>query len=118
MVLRASAEAAGNTVDLTAITDSSRDPGVAAGAELLAFCDALLGADAAALTTARSALVAVLGDTGLVGAAMVAANFSRNDRIANATGIPLEQPFVEQSADFRAALGINDYPSARNTLDA
>ena len=116
MVLRASAEADGMEVDLTAIADPARDPGIPAGRELLAFSDALLGTDTDALDAARDALLAALGGDGLVGAAMIAANFSRNDRIANATGIPLEPPFVEQSADFRDALGINDFPSARNTL--
>ena len=39
------------------------------------------------------------------------------DRIANAVGIPLEKNMVAMSEDFRGALGINDYYSARNTLD-
>ena len=86
------------------------------GAALLSFADAVLGADAGQLDAARQAVVGELGEAALVGAAMIAANFSRNDRIANAIGIPLEAEFVKQSEDFRTALGIDDFASAANTL--
>ena len=33
-------------------------------------------------------------------------------RVADATGIPLEEQKAALSADFRGALGINDYPAA------
>lgn len=104
------------TVDLRGVVDPGVDPGIAGGRELVEFVDALLGPDAGRLVQARAALVALLGYEGLLGASAIAANFSRNDRIANATGIPLEKDFVEQSEDFRAVLGINDFLSARNTL--
>ena len=49
-------------------------------------------------------------------AAATVATFSMLDRIANATGIPLETEMVKMSADFREGLGINNYYSAGNTL--
>ena len=117
MVLRASAGNSGEALELAAITDRTRDIALPGGAALLNFADAVLGTDPGQLDSARQALVDELGEAALVGAAMIAANFSRNDRIANAIGIPLEAEFVKQSEDFRAALGIDDFASARNTLE-
>lgn len=116
MVLRASAESLDEPVDLRGIVDPAHSVRVTAGDELVAFTDAVLGDDAGRLDAARSSLVAALGEPGLVGAALIAANFSRNDRIANAIGIPLEKEFIDQSADFRELLGINAYNSAVNSL--
>ena len=76
----------------------------------------MVGADAAALKRARSALVDRLGGDALVAASVIAGNFSRNDRIADATGIPMEAEFLQLSADFRADLGLNDFLSARSSL--
>ncbi|MEX2481400.1 MAG: hypothetical protein WD928_11105 [Gammaproteobacteria bacterium] len=92
------------------------DIGVEASALLIEYADSLLGADRARLDSARAALAARLGADAVVGAAAIAANFSKNDRIANAIGIPADRRFLEGSADFRARLGIDDFPSARNTL--
>ena len=76
----------------------------------------MVGADAAALKRARSALVDRLGGDALVAASVIAGNFSRNDRIADAIGIPMEAEFLQLSADFRADLGLNDFLSARSSL--
>ena len=116
MVLRASAESAKLEANLKALIDPSVPSGIPEGQVLLAFCDALLEAEVDELDASREALLEALGAAGLLGAVAIASNFSRNDRIANATGIPLEADFVKQSEDFRQALGINDFKSARNTL--
>lgn len=115
-MLRASVEHCGGTVDLRAVADSRVDSGIPHGAALLDFADAVLAAGSDSLGRARDTLQRTLGDGALVQCAAIAANFSMNDRVANATGIVLEPMFVRGSADFRAALGINQYPSARNTL--
>lgn len=116
MVLRASAEALDESVDLRGIVDPAQSVRITGGDELVAFTDAVLGSDVARLGAAREALTAALGEAGVLGAASIAANFSRNDRIANAIGIPLEKDFIEQSADFRGLLGIDAYNSAVNSL--
>ena len=116
MVLRASAEASGEKLQLAGVVDVTVSTGIAAGDALVAFADAVLGADEALLGRAREALDVAVGRDGVVAAAQIAGNFSRNDRIANATGIALEKDFVTQSEDFREALGINQYRSAVNTL--
>lgn len=46
-----------------------------------------------------------------------AAGFSLVDRAANGVGIWIEPMVLKPSEDFRAELGLNDFPSARNTFD-
>ncbi|MEN9728282.1 MAG: hypothetical protein RL434_2648 [Pseudomonadota bacterium] len=117
-MLRASVEHAGGRVDLKAVTDPTLDSGIANGRTLLAFADAMTGADPAALATAREELRQRLSAGALVQSAAIVGNFAMNDRAANALGIVLEAMFVKGSADFRESLGINRYPSASNTLKA
>lgn len=69
--------------------------------------------DADRFSEARSALQAALGDAALVDAAGVLAVFNAVVKIADSTGIPLEDIKAEMSEDFRDDLGINDYPAAR-----
>jgi len=116
VVLRASAEKCGEQLDLRAVTDRSVRIGGNGGDMLLRFADAVLGPEVEALRAAQDEVIATLGAAALVGAAAIAGNFSRNDRIANAIGIPLEREFVEQGADLRALLGLDRFNSARNTL--
>ncbi len=72
----------------------------------------MLGGDDGALTRACGALAAVLGPLGLVDAAGVVGLFNAIDRVADATGIPLEPEKAEASADFRAALGLDRFSAA------
>lgn len=96
--------------------DTSQDIGVPGGAELLAFSDAVIGPDAVALDAARAALAAALGPHSVSGAASIAGNFSKNDRIANGCGIPVDPMQLKASADLREQLGLNDFRSAINTF--
>jgi hypothetical protein len=116
VVLRESGLAIEETYELRGLADPTVPIGVENCRALVGFTDALLGVDVAALDGARHALTSAMGDEALVGASLIAANFSKNDRIANAIGIPLEPDFVKQSESFREELGINDYPSASNSL--
>lgn len=115
-MLRASAAKNGLEVNLLAITDRNVELGMENGAVLLAFADACVGNDAIALNHARAELVAKMGGNALVQASAIAGNFSMNDAAANAIGIPMESLFLGDSEDYRQDLGINDFPSARNTL--
>ncbi len=92
------------------------DIGVEAGAELLAFADAVLGHDSTALDDARKALAERLGPAAVSAASIIAANFSKNDRIANGLGIPMEKHAIEATVEIREALGLNEYRSAVNSL--
>jgi hypothetical protein len=96
--------------DLSAVTRAVPDDGgVLHGRLLIEFAEAALGEDEEALKHARAALKAAIGPTGLVDAAAVVGLFNAIDRVADATGIPLEAEKLEASADFRAALGVDRY---------
>ncbi|MCY4311281.1 MAG: alkylhydroperoxidase-related (seleno)protein, partial [Rhodospirillaceae bacterium] len=72
--------------------------------------------DRTAFPIAREALQREIGDAALVDAAGVLAIYDAVVKIADATGIPLEEAKAEMSADFREDLGINDYPSAEGRI--
>ena len=80
------------------------------GRILLAFAEAAV-ADSDDLAARRDAVSAALGDEAMVDAAAVIAIFQAVVKIADATGIPLEEAKAEVSADFRADLGIDAYKS-------
>jgi hypothetical protein len=82
------------------------------GRHLVTFAEAVLGDDDGALTRARGALAVALGPPGLVDAAGVVGLFNAIDRVADATGIPLEPEKAAASADFRAALDLDRFAVA------
>ena len=83
---------------------------------LLAYADAVVGPELGALNEVRDALAAALGPAAVSGAAAIAANFSKNDRIANGLGIPVDDMVLKGTADLREQLGLNDFGSAINTF--
>lgn len=86
---------------------------MAAGAELAAFAEALVGRDPATVDRAIQTLRAAVGDVGWIDAAGVAATFNAIDRLADATGIPLEDVNAEASADFRTTIGLDAFAEGR-----
>ena len=83
------------------------------GAEAMrAWTDAFFdtGAD---LAKARAAVRDAVGPGGLVDAAGIIGIFNAVVRIADATGIPLEDYKEEATRDWRADLGIDGFPSAK-----
>ena len=97
---------------MAALIDPSRDSGVPGGKEILAFADAAIGPDRPALDRARADLAEALGPKAVPAASAIAATFTKNDRLANGTGIPSELPMLKNSKDIRAELGINDFRTA------
>ena len=85
-------------------TDSadSADSGVSRGAELLAYTDAVMNADAEAIERTRETLAAALGSEGVTESAAVIAMFNVVDRVADATGIPIDVGFTR---DLRYEIG-------------
>jgi hypothetical protein len=113
MMLRGSSQAEGSVVDLqTVIEGSSVDSHVKGSEALIRFTDAALSGSNA-LEDARNGLLGELGEPQLVDTAGVIGNFQRMVRIADSTGIPVDGPMAEFSADIRQQLGLNDLPSAR-----
>ena len=116
MLLRASGLTHNKDYDLAAVTGAGLgDAGVPHGRLLVEFAEAVLGEDDAALFRARAELTNALGSAGLVDAAGVVGLFNAIDRVADATGIPLEAEKAAASADFRAELGVDRFDvSARS----
>jgi len=92
----------GTAVDLKAVNDTSVDSGVANGAELLAFTDAVMARDERAIVRTREVVGSKLGPEAIVDAAAVITMFNIVDRVADATGIPIDDGFTK---DMRYAIG-------------
>jgi alkylhydroperoxidase family enzyme len=80
---------------------------------LVEFAEAVIGGDDDWLARARSRLSERFGAEGLVDAAAVIGFFNAIDRVADATGIPLDPERLESTADFRAELGIDGFVEGR-----
>ena len=116
MLLRASGEMSGAAVDLTAVNGGlGSDGGVPHGARLVAFTEAVMRGDDTTVARERAALRAVLSPESFVDVAAVIGSFNVVDRVADATGIPLDAMLVAGSADFRPALNLGRFASAANT---
>lgn len=97
----------GNSVNLKAmISGESAVDGVPHSAELLGFVDALLG-NTDNLDAARHTLRQVLTDAAFVDTCATVASFNAVVKVADGTGIPLEEQKAEKTAQLRAELGID-----------
>lgn len=108
----------GIEVDLSQINDGAEhgDGGVAHGARLMAFTDAVMAEDDGALQRERAALRAVLSDAAFVDTCATIGAFNVVDRIADATGIPLDDSLVSMSSAVRAELDLGRFGSSANTF--
>jgi len=77
--------------------------------ELLEFGDAMLGDDRDRQTRARAAIYEALGPAGLVDAAAIVASFNAVVKIADGTGIPLEDEKAAATQEMRDALGLERF---------
>lgn len=116
-MLRVSATFNDTEIDLNGV---GGDPhaaarGIAHGAELMRFAEAVARRDSS-LPAARQALLDAAGPAVLVDAAGVAANFQRMVRIADAIGIPVDHLDNDVSREVRSTLDIESFQSAANTL--
>ena len=115
-MLRESSKTKGENYDLTLLTGTRGDGNIPHGALLVQFAEAVLGSDDERLAAIQSEIRAKMGDAALVDAAAIAATFNAIDRVADATGIPIEDNKAEMTADFRAALGINAFAEKRGEI--
>ena len=115
-MLRESSKTTGGNYDLKLLTGESGDGNIPHGALLVQFAEAVLGDDDARLAAIQSEIRSKMGDAALVDAAAIAATFNAIDRVADSTGIPIEDNKAEVTADFRAALGINAFAENRGEI--
>jgi hypothetical protein len=94
------------------------DGGVAHGARLVAFTEAVMAEDDAALKREREALLDAVGPAAFVDACALVGAFNIVDRIADATGIPLDGPLQGMSVDLRGELDLARFAAAANTPGA
>jgi hypothetical protein len=103
-------------VDLSAVNGNrDSDCGVAHGARLVAFTEAVMAGDSARMDAERRALIGVLGEEAFVDVVATIAAFNVVDRIADATGIPLDPLMQAISVDVRAELDLARFASSANT---
>ncbi len=114
-----SSQTTDRAVDLDAVHgQGDGDAGVEHGARLVAFTEAAMGDDDARLARERDALRAVLSPEAWVDVAGVIGAFNVVDRIADATGIPLDGMLQAMSQPVRDELGLERFASAANTPGA
>ena len=118
-MLRASATTTNTDIDLQGINGSAEAAavGIEWGAELMDFADSVATRDTDRLVETRQALLDAAGPAVLVDAAGVAANFQRMVRIADSIGIPVDSMDTELGQEVRAALDLERFASAQNTLN-
>ena len=116
-MLRLSADVTESDVDLRMINgdESALPRDIVHGASLLDFAEAFVSRDEKALTGARDRLLAEAGPAVVVDAAGVAANFQRMVRIADATGIPLDDTSAVLNYPIIKQLDLERFKSAENT---
>ena len=83
--------------------------GVPQAAELIEFGEAMLGEDRDRQALARRAIYRTLGPAGLVDAAAIVASFNAVVKIADGTGIPLEDEKTAATQEMREALGLERF---------
>ncbi len=105
-----SSEAAGEEVDLERIAGRGEGGGgVRHGDLILRFADAALGDSPEELGSVRREFEASLGSEALVDAAAIVAIFSCNVRVADATGIPLDEPNQDVRLETAEIIGIERF---------
>lgn len=115
-MLRESSTAKGEAYDLNLLTGAKGDGNIPHGALLVSYAEAVLGNDDRRLADVHAAVRAHMGDAALVDAAAIVATFNAIDRVADATGIPIEDGKAASTADVRATLGINAFAEQRGEI--
>ena len=111
-----SGESEGAKIDLSAVNgEAGDDGGVAHGALLGAFVEAVMGDDEVARARVRGQLRVALTPDAFVDACAVVGAFNVVDRIADSTGIPLDASMVVMSGDLRSELELTRFGSSANT---
>jgi len=93
------------------------DTGIEHGKLMIEFAEAILSSDKARLDAARDAILASMGSDAVVDSAAVAGLFNAIDRVADATGAPLETDKAEMTAELREMIGINEFAATKKALE-
>lgn len=115
MLLRASGEQEAADYDLTAITDRSKDSGVLHGELLTALAEQTAGSAWGDLRKTLTSAIDAMGHQAAVDALVVASAFNGITRVADATGIPLDENTDQTTAEMRNLIGLDAFQYARKS---
>jgi len=107
MMLRASIEKTGHVADIEVVTRADADDaGIEHGKLIIELVDAVMDADGDP-SEARRRLVEAAGSGLLVEVGAVLGMFHLNDRVADATGAPLDELLVDYRRQVGEQLGLD-----------
>ena len=104
MRLRVSGQQTGNEYDLR--SGGQVDADLPHGNLINDFVEAIFSRNPSRVSVVRDVLVRVMGEQAMVDAAATIAAFNAYPRMADATGIPLENAKEDATMEMRAELGI------------
>lgn len=113
-MLRASSDALGVDIDLAATVGAETDSGLEHGALLVSFAEAVVKGDGT-VAELRQALVDAAGPERAGHTIATITAFSGLVRVADGTGIPIDDGLAAASGDIREQLGLQDYGGAANS---
>jgi hypothetical protein len=109
MLLRASGEKESMDYDLAAITDDTKTSGVPHERWLRALTEQAIRGEWDALDTTLATAAGEMGLEQAVDVLVVASAFNGITRVADATGIPLDENTAEATGEMRSAVGLNAF---------
>jgi len=109
MLLRESGKKSGNDYALDVITAGTGNSGVAHEDLLRQLAETAVAGDWQKLTSLRDVAEPILGAQGLVDVLAIIAGFYSITRIADSTGIPLDEPTRETTREMRSTTHIDDF---------
>tara|TARA_B100000579_G_C22565926_1_gene726658 strand:+ start:402 stop:785 length:384 start_codon:yes stop_codon:yes gene_type:complete len=110
-LLRASSEAISSEINIERLEAGAE---VENGELLVRFAESAVRGDSD-LSKVRQELESKMGVHGVIEAAATISAFEGLNRIADVTGIQLDAGLADESADFRASLGLDAYSGAAST---
>jgi hypothetical protein len=115
MLLRASSQRDGEPAELDSVTRESGASGVQHGDWLRALVEATVRGEWERLAAVRRAAALAIGAQQTVDVLTVAAAFNGITRVADATGIPLDESTAETTRALREAAGIERFAYAEKS---
>jgi len=107
MLLGASGERDGQPYDLSAVNDSNRDSGVRHGSWLVRLTELAITGNWEELGPALTKAGHAMGRRQAVDALVVASAFNGITRVADCTGIPLDENTAVTTGEMRARVGLD-----------
>jgi len=109
MLLRESGKKSGNDYELGVITAGTGNSGIAHEDLLRQLAETTVAGDWQKLANLRDVAEPILGAQGLVDVLAIIAGFYSITRIADSTGIPLDEPTRETTREMRSITHIDDF---------